>query len=155
MFIHFTYILRKDSCLYVAYSWNLMQVCWLQRVYCGHEYTVSNLKFAHHVEQNNSSAMEKLAWAQVSLYGQSSSRCRAFWISDWLATHPFGDGLMPGGFGVRLGSFGSLQLQHKPRTKGLDRTAGRQNNTSKRVMKWLLSSVGGRLETVLIQSEKA
>ncbi|XP_037376781.1 hydroxyacylglutathione hydrolase, mitochondrial-like isoform X1 [Talpa occidentalis] len=34
------------------------------RVYCGHEYTVSNLQFARHVEPNNSAVREKLAWAK-------------------------------------------------------------------------------------------
>lgn len=37
-----------------------------QRVYCGHEYTINNLKFARHVEPNNLSIQEKLAWAKVS-----------------------------------------------------------------------------------------
>ncbi|CAI9172603.1 unnamed protein product [Rangifer tarandus platyrhynchus] len=34
------------------------------RVYCGHEYTINNLKFARHVEPNNTSIQEKLAWAK-------------------------------------------------------------------------------------------
>ncbi|XP_058536429.1 hydroxyacylglutathione hydrolase, mitochondrial isoform X1 [Ochotona princeps] len=34
------------------------------RVYCGHEYTVSNLKFARHVEPNNAAIQQKLAWAK-------------------------------------------------------------------------------------------
>ncbi|XP_060921430.1 hydroxyacylglutathione hydrolase, mitochondrial-like isoform X2 [Labrus mixtus] len=34
------------------------------RVYCGHEYTVSNLKFARHVEPDNEVIQEKLAWAK-------------------------------------------------------------------------------------------
>ncbi|XP_038618498.1 hydroxyacylglutathione hydrolase, mitochondrial isoform X1 [Tachyglossus aculeatus] len=34
------------------------------RVYCGHEYTINNLKFARHVEPNNSAIQEKLAWAK-------------------------------------------------------------------------------------------
>lgn len=37
-----------------------------QRVYCGHEYTINNLKFARHVEPRNPSIQEKLAWAKVS-----------------------------------------------------------------------------------------
>lgn len=37
-----------------------------QRVYCGHEYTINNLKFARHVEPNNAAVQEKLAWAKVS-----------------------------------------------------------------------------------------
>ncbi|KAF0881186.1 ALS protein, partial [Crocuta crocuta] len=34
------------------------------RVYCGHEYTINNLKFARHVEPNNTAVQEKLAWAK-------------------------------------------------------------------------------------------
>ncbi|KAM8952178.1 hydroxyacylglutathione hydrolase, mitochondrial isoform 3-T4 [Lycaon pictus] len=36
------------------------------RVYCGHEYTINNLKFARHVEPSNAAVQEKLAWAKVS-----------------------------------------------------------------------------------------
>lgn len=36
-----------------------------KRVYCGHEYTVSNLKFARHVEPDNEVIQKKLAWAKV------------------------------------------------------------------------------------------
>lgn len=34
------------------------------RVYCGHEYTVNNLKFARHVEPDNEDIKKKLAWAK-------------------------------------------------------------------------------------------
>ncbi|XP_005007446.1 hydroxyacylglutathione hydrolase, mitochondrial isoform X3 [Cavia porcellus] len=34
------------------------------RVYCGHEYTINNLKFARHVEPSNKAIQEKLAWAK-------------------------------------------------------------------------------------------
>ncbi|XP_078414784.1 hydroxyacylglutathione hydrolase, mitochondrial [Cetorhinus maximus] len=34
------------------------------RVYCGHEYTINNLKFAQHVEPNNEAIKQKLAWAK-------------------------------------------------------------------------------------------
>jgi hydroxyacylglutathione hydrolase len=34
------------------------------RVYCGHEYTLSNLKFAQALEPNNPEIARKLAWAQ-------------------------------------------------------------------------------------------
>lgn len=34
------------------------------KVYCGHEYTVNNLKFARHVEPSNAAIQEKLAWAK-------------------------------------------------------------------------------------------
>jgi hydroxyacylglutathione hydrolase len=35
------------------------------RVFCGHEYTVSNLKFALHNEPANDAVKKKLAWAQA------------------------------------------------------------------------------------------
>ena len=34
------------------------------RVYCGHEYTESNLRFAAHVEPGNADVQKKLAWAR-------------------------------------------------------------------------------------------
>ncbi|XP_053551058.1 hydroxyacylglutathione hydrolase, mitochondrial isoform X3 [Bombina bombina] len=34
------------------------------RVYCGHEYTINNLKFARHVEPDNSAIKQKLSWAK-------------------------------------------------------------------------------------------
>lgn len=42
-----------------------MIILLFQRVYCGHEYTVSNLKFARHVEPDNEIIQKKLAWAKV------------------------------------------------------------------------------------------
>lgn len=44
------------------------------RVYCGHEYTESNLRFAAHVEPDNEDVKKKLAWAH-------SVRARA--AADW------------------------------------------------------------------------
>ncbi|KAG8506401.1 Hydroxyacylglutathione hydrolase, mitochondrial, partial [Galemys pyrenaicus] len=41
------------------------------RVYCGHEYTVSNLRFASHVEPGNTAVQEKLAWAK----GRAAAEC--------------------------------------------------------------------------------
>ncbi|XP_018094794.1 hydroxyacylglutathione hydrolase, mitochondrial isoform X2 [Xenopus laevis] len=38
------------------------------RVYCGHEYTINNLKFARHVEPNNEAIKQKLAWAKETYY---------------------------------------------------------------------------------------
>ncbi|KAJ7305698.1 hypothetical protein JRQ81_010064 [Phrynocephalus forsythii] len=35
------------------------------RVYCGHEYTINNLKFARHVEPDNSAIQRKLSWAKA------------------------------------------------------------------------------------------
>lgn len=33
------------------------------KIYCGHEYTASNLRFAAHVEPENAAVQQKLAWA--------------------------------------------------------------------------------------------
>jgi len=33
-------------------------------VFCGHEYTVANLKFVLYVDNNNKAAQNKLAWAE-------------------------------------------------------------------------------------------
>lgn len=33
------------------------------RVFCGHEYTVQNLKFAKHVEGDNQEILRKIDWA--------------------------------------------------------------------------------------------
>ena len=33
-------------------------------VYCGHEYTCQNLKFALHVEPENAKIQQKLVWAE-------------------------------------------------------------------------------------------
>lgn len=54
-----------------------MALCWLflQKVYCGHEYTVNNLKFARHVEPSNAAILEKLAWAKV---GEAESQSMAW-----------------------------------------------------------------------------
>lgn len=35
----------------------------MKKVYCGHEYTVQNLKFSLHVESDNQVTQEKLKWA--------------------------------------------------------------------------------------------
>lgn len=35
----------------------------MQKVYCGHEYTVANLKFAKHVEPDNQDILQKITWA--------------------------------------------------------------------------------------------
>nr|XP_045238357.1 hydroxyacylglutathione hydrolase, mitochondrial isoform X3 [Macaca fascicularis] len=42
------------------------------RVYCGHEYTINNLKFARHVEPGNAAIQEKLAWAKATERGSVS-----------------------------------------------------------------------------------
>lgn len=35
------------------------------QVYCGHEYSLQNLKFANHVEPDNKDILEKIEWAQA------------------------------------------------------------------------------------------
>lgn len=40
-------------------------VC-MQKVFCGHEYTIKNLKFAMLVEPENEKVKEMLSWARVS-----------------------------------------------------------------------------------------
>lgn len=35
------------------------------RVFCGHEYTLQNLKFAQHVEPNNEAIQKKIQWASA------------------------------------------------------------------------------------------
>lgn len=37
----------------------------LQKVFCGHEYTIKNLKFALLVEPENEKVKEMLSWARV------------------------------------------------------------------------------------------
>nr|XP_055195945.1 hydroxyacylglutathione hydrolase, mitochondrial isoform X1 [Nyctereutes procyonoides] len=46
---------------YLLPPWNMHT---RSRVYCGHEYTINNLKFARHVEPSNAAVQEKLAWAK-------------------------------------------------------------------------------------------
>lgn len=57
-----------------------------QRVYCGHEYTVSNLKFARHVEPDNEVILKKLAWAKVSDPLCMSQACDTVFIKYVLLT---------------------------------------------------------------------
>ncbi|XP_058290162.1 hydroxyacylglutathione hydrolase, mitochondrial isoform X2 [Hylobates moloch] len=54
------------------------------RVYCGHEYTINNLKFARHVEPGNAAIQEKLAWAKVS--GAVTVQCLPVGCSGLLCT---------------------------------------------------------------------
>jgi hydroxyacylglutathione hydrolase len=49
------------------------------RVYCGHEYTESNLAFAAHVEPENDDVRAKLEWAR---------NVRAGAAADWHAATP-------------------------------------------------------------------
>ncbi|XP_012587154.1 PREDICTED: hydroxyacylglutathione hydrolase, mitochondrial [Condylura cristata] len=66
----------------------------LRKVYCGHEYTVSNLKFARHVEPHNAAVREKLAWAKVS--SQPAAARRLLPLSPGARGHrPAGRWLLP------------------------------------------------------------
>ncbi|TYZ59028.1 hypothetical protein PybrP1_005253 [[Pythium] brassicae (nom. inval.)] len=57
------------------------------KVYCGHEYTASNLRFAAHVEPANAAVRAKLAWAvERSQQGEPTVPST---VEDELATNPF------------------------------------------------------------------
>lgn len=57
------------------------------RVYCGHEYTVSNLRFAVHAEPDNRAAAEKLEHARAAR--ERGEPTVPSTIGDELATNPF------------------------------------------------------------------
>ncbi len=57
------------------------------RIFCGHEYTVSNLKFASSVEPDNEDVANKLEWAKrITLEG---GRTVPSTIADECKTNPF------------------------------------------------------------------
>ena len=66
MIIQYIHIFLILNCLLVclflhnAYLFNISQL-----VYCGHEYTVNNLKYALNVEPDNPDIKEKMDWAKV------------------------------------------------------------------------------------------
>ncbi|TDH74437.1 hypothetical protein CCR75_001473 [Bremia lactucae] len=57
------------------------------KIYCGHEYTASNLRFAVHVEPTNKAAKEKLVWAIEKTRGGEPTVPST--IKEELATNPF------------------------------------------------------------------
>lgn len=57
------------------------------KVYCGHEYTASNLRFALHVEPENAAAKEKLA--RVTAMRERGEVTVPSTIAEELATNPF------------------------------------------------------------------
>lgn len=57
------------------------------RVYCGHEYTASNLRFAQHVEPGNTAVREKLA--KVTAMRDRGEATVPSTIAEELATNPF------------------------------------------------------------------
>ena len=72
------------------------------RVYCGHEYTINNLKFARHVEPNNVSIQEKLAWAKAKY--DSGEPTIPSTIAEEFTYNPF--------MRVRYGRVGTAPLSH-------------------------------------------
>lgn len=58
------------------------------RVFCGHEYTVQNLKFAQHVEPENPAIKKKLAWAEEKARGGNSATVPST-ISEEFTYNPF------------------------------------------------------------------
>jgi len=59
------YVYMCTLCLSIFYN----IICYfLQRVFCGHEYTIQNLKYAQHVEPSNPDIAAKLDWAQVRVW---------------------------------------------------------------------------------------
>lgn len=57
------------------------------KVYCGHEYTVQNLKYSLHVEPNNPVTAEKLKWAEQ--LRKSNERTIPSTIGDEMKFNPF------------------------------------------------------------------
>lgn len=45
-------------------------------MFCGHEYTIKNLKFAMLVEPENEKVKEMLSWARVSMIQEAAIRIR-------------------------------------------------------------------------------
>ncbi|MFS8071593.1 MAG: hydroxyacylglutathione hydrolase [Byssovorax sp.] len=73
--------------MYASLSGKLAHLPPATRVYCGHEYTVSNLRFAVHAEPDNRAAAEKLTAAQaVRERGEPTVPST---IGEELATNPF------------------------------------------------------------------
>ena len=73
--------------MYESLSGKLGRLPPATRVYCGHEYTVSNLRFAVHAEPDNRAAAEKLTAAQaVRERGEPTVPST---IGEELATNPF------------------------------------------------------------------
>ncbi|DAZ98741.1 TPA: hypothetical protein N0F65_003797 [Lagenidium giganteum] len=57
------------------------------KIYCGHEYTYSNLRFAAHVEPENEAVQKKLAWAKAQQ--EANLPTIPSTIGDELETNPF------------------------------------------------------------------
>ena len=59
------YFAKIVSVLYTKLFISPIIPLFLQNVYCGHEYTVNNLKYALHVEPENKDIQDKIQWAKV------------------------------------------------------------------------------------------
>ncbi|KAH7468758.1 Hydroxyacylglutathione hydrolase, mitochondrial [Phytophthora ramorum] len=57
------------------------------KIYCGHEYTASNLRFSAHVEPNNDAVQKKLAWALEKT--KAAEPTVPSTVKEELATNPF------------------------------------------------------------------
>ncbi|XP_067318452.1 uncharacterized protein [Anolis sagrei] len=73
------------------------------KVYCGHEYTINNLKFARHVEPNNSAIQHKLSWRRciyttklIQFDPTSTTRAQGFAILGFWATKALAKWQLPG-----------------------------------------------------------
>jgi hydroxyacylglutathione hydrolase len=73
--------------MYESLSGKLGRLPPATRVYCGHEYTVSNLRFAVHAEPGNRAAAAKLTAAQATR--ERGEPTVPSTIGEELATNPF------------------------------------------------------------------
>ena len=73
--------------MYESLSGKLGKLPAATRVYCGHEYTVSNLRFAVHAEPDNRAAADKLVVAQAMR--ERGEPTVPSTIGEELATNPF------------------------------------------------------------------
>ena len=73
--------------MYTSLSGKLASLPPATRVYCGHEYTVSNLRFAVHAEPENKAAQDKLAWATAMR--EKGEPTVPSTLAEELATNPF------------------------------------------------------------------
>ncbi|KAL7979076.1 hypothetical protein Chor_015100 [Crotalus horridus] len=75
------------------------------KVYCGHEYTINNLKFARHVEPNNVAIQQKLSWAKareftLSFLGKKQEwLLRSFSLLSMAAKYDGGEATIPSTIG--------------------------------------------------------
>ncbi len=73
--------------MHTSLSGKLGRLAAATRVYCGHEYTVTNLRFAVHMEPGNETARAKLETAKAKR--ERGEPTVPSTIGDELATNPF------------------------------------------------------------------